>query len=280
MLNLIEIPLAIFRNNRGTDKLVFLWKGMTWFLAKRAGISFVARLWNGARIEVSPSSAYSGVFYFKYPEGKDMEFLRANSGQSDVFVDVGANVGIFSALMADKTPRVVMFEPDPGCFKSIEAMAALNRTMAEFELHNLAVSDRKGQLHFLSDGALSTTGRLVDQEQGSGANVSMVRVDTLDNVLGDRFDRVVMKMDIEGGEEKAFLGATRLFNERRVKLVMFERLGRTNLEAIEALLSSCRYEIFRVLDDGSLATSRDLVGVPLINLFACPAGSMRSMVRV
>ncbi|MCG3769866.1 MAG: hypothetical protein JW384_00997 [Nitrosomonadaceae bacterium] len=79
-----------------------------------------------------------------------------------------------------------------------------------------------------------------------------------------------MKIDIEGGEEKAFAGALILFHTRSIKLVMFERLGRSNLTAIEKFLSSHHYRIFRIRDDGTLSTNHEDVSVPLINLFACP----------
>lgn len=79
-----------------------------------------------------------------------------------------------------------------------------------------------------------------------------------------------MKIDIEGSEEKAFAGASNLLLNKKIKLVMFERLGRTNLEFIEKCLSSHGYQIFRVLDDGTLSTNQIDISVPLVNLFACP----------
>lgn len=269
MHDLIRIPKNIVENNSGIDKITYLARGLFWAVSKRTGLSFVAQLWNGARIKVFPNNSYSPMFYFKYPEGKDMEFLRINASLGDVFVDVGANVGIFSALMADRFRKIVMFEPSEESFHSIEMMAGLNGSMANFELHKIAVSDQPGPVHFLNEHAMSSTNRVVNEVR-AGGGVSVVQADTLDNVLAGRFDRIVMKVDIEGGEEKAFIGANGLLRNRSVKLVMFERLGRTNLKAIEKLLSSHNYRIFRILDDGTLSTSQEDIAVPLINLFACP----------
>lgn len=270
MHDLIRIPKDIISNNVGIDKITFLARGVFWAISKRFGFGFVAKLWNGARIRVFPNNSYSPIFYYKYPEGHDMQFLRANAALGDTFVDVGANVGIFSALMADKFSTIVMIEPSDGSFDSIKIMATLNGEMAKFELHKIAVSDQPGQLYFLNEQAMSSTNRVVSEARANEANVCVVQADTLDNVLAERFDRIVMKIDIEGGEEKAFVGANRLFENREIKLVMFERLGRTNLLAIEKFMSLYNYRIFRLIDEGTLSTSHADISVPLINLFACP----------
>lgn len=280
MHDLIRIPMSIIGNNVGGDKIAYLMRGVVWAMSKRLGFSFVVRLWNGARIKVFPNNSFSPMFYFKYPEGKDMEFLRANSGLGSVFVDVGANVGIFSALMADKFNTIIMFEPSEESFRSIEIMARLNGGMAMFELHKIAISDQPGSLHFLDEQAMSSTNRVVGEAHANEDNISIVRADTLDNVLADRFDRMVMKIDIEGGEEKAFVGASKLLRNKKIKLVMFERLGRTNLEFIEKYLSSYGYQIFRVLEDGTISTDQRDISVPLVNLFACPVESVSQLNRL
>lgn len=102
-----------------------------------------------------------------------MEFLRANSGLGSVFVDVGANVGIFSALMADKFGTIITFEPNEESFHSIEIMARLNGGMATFKLHKIAISDQPGSLHFLNE-AMSSTNRVVSEARANEANISIV----------------------------------------------------------------------------------------------------------
>ncbi len=280
MHNVLRMSLSIISGNRGIDKIVYFARGIFWVVSKRVGLSFIAQLFNGARIKVSPNRSYSPMFYFKYPEGNDMRFLRVNASLGDVFVDVGANVGIFSALMADKFKKVVTFEPSEESFHAIEMMASLNGSMATFELHKIAISDRPGSVYFLNEHALSSTNRIISEEHAGDDRVSVVHADTLDSVLAGRFDRIIMKIDIEGGEEKAFIGARNLFHTRSIKLVMFERLGRTNLTAIEKFLSSHHYRIFRIRDDGALSTDHEDISAPLINLFACPNEIFSQLTRL
>jgi len=114
---------------------------------------------------------------------------------------------------------------------------------------------------------LSPTSRIAkDYEKGID-----VPVDTHDSVLNDRFESVVLKVDVEGHEENVFFGAEKLFSNKIVKLLMFERLGRTNLENVLGFMIKHDYTVFRILDDGSISTDSELVAEPLINLFVCPS---------
>ena len=108
-------------------------------------------------------------------------------------------------------------------------------------------------------------------------NTIQVPVDTLDNILGQRFSKIVMKIDVEGFEEKVFIGADALFCNHVVKLVMFERLGRTNLASLRSFLYSREYVLFRVTDCMSITTYERTISESLINLFACPTDVFDSL---
>ena len=143
---------------------------------------------------------------------------------------------------------------------------ALNPSVS-CELHNIGIADQRGELIFDQETPLSSTARFVASE---GQNTTRVAVDTLDNILGERFAELVVKIDVEGFEEKVFLGADALFSNHLVKLVMFERLGRTNLERVRAFLEYRGYVVFRVTHKMSIATDERAISEPCINLFACP----------
>ena len=61
-----------------------------------------------------------------------------------------------------------------------------------------------------------------------------------------------------------------MFSKQLVKLLMFERLGRTNLVNVKKFLEGRGYVIFRVNNDLSVTTGESAISVPCINLFACP----------
>lgn len=84
-------------------------------------------------------------------------------------------------------------------------------------------------------------------------------------------ENLVMKIDVEGFEEQVFAGADKLFSSQRVKLLMFERLGRTNLENVRGFLEERGYTVFRVQSALATTTDERAIAEPCINLFACPA---------
>lgn len=264
MLNIMKTVLF---DNRPGDWPLYTFKALAWQLRKRLGHSFDSRLENGAMVHVHPSTAYSGIFYARFPEGDDMLFLRNTAGLADTFVDVGANVGLFSASLFDCFDKFICFEPAPSSFRALSETCALNPGV-KCEMHNIGVGAEAGELHFEDQFDFSTTSRFVPE---AGENTIRVGIDTLDNVLGSDGEALVMKIDVEGFEEKVFAGADQLFAAQRVKLLMFERLGRTNLENVRGFLEQRGYTVFRVVNGLHTTTDEVAIAEPCINLFACPA---------
>lgn len=267
-MSALSIVRNIWRENEGADKAKYLIRGFMWQVRKRLGHSFVAALPNGARVQVRPLSTYSQLFYFRHHERKDMLFIERHASLADTFVDVGANVGLFSAALFGRFHRFVLFEPAPSSYAALRQTLRLNAVDARAE--NMGVGDCTETLHFLDEGGCSTTSRFVADPKADQRTIQ-VPCDTLDNQLSGERGTFVVKIDVEGFEERVFRGAGQLLAGKRIKLVMFERLGRTNIERIQDYLAGLGYVVFYVREDGT--TSQDPADVtrPLENLFACPA---------
>jgi FkbM family methyltransferase len=126
----------------------------------------------------------------------------------DLFVDGGANIGLFSLIAAGlvgPTGRVLACEPGPGTMALLKANADENR-FDMLELHEVALSDRPGRARFTTFEAGSGLASFAPQD-AAGRQVE-VAVTTLD-ALTERLDRRVgvVKLDIEGAEAKALRGA-------------------------------------------------------------------------
>lgn len=232
-------------------------------------MAFVTELANGAKFKVYPAMAFSAVFYCRWIERTDSLFIRANAHLASNFVDVGAHCGMMSAQLFDLFEHFYLFEPGASTFSVLQENCSLN-PLAACTVFNIAVSDRKGEVSFLDEGQFSGTSRIVDEANAAGARVRRVPADTLDNVLGSVLGDVILKVDVEGVEERVFLGAEELFRSQRIKLVLFERLGRTNLDNIINFMTGHGYVVFRVTADGIPTQDSDAIREPLINLFACP----------
>ena len=257
---------TIWEENRGLDCLRYLYSGLIWQWRKKAGHHFVHTLWNGARVAVRPNSVYSALFYMRLPDREELSVIRAHADLAPVFVDVGANVGLVSAHVCDLFQQIVVFEPAPATFQALQETIDLNPRV-QWHAYPIGVGAEPGEMPFVSHGALSSTGHFSTQ---NGEGDQKIPLDTLDRIFADWDVEIILKVDVEGFEEQVFLGAECLFNTHRVRLLMFERLGRSNLERLRLFLESRGYRIFRMSRTGKPLTDEASIAEPLINLMACP----------
>lgn len=131
----------------------------------------------------------------------------------DMFIDVGANIGLYTVLVARRSPtaRIVAFEPDPRNYDQLRANLLLNGLTDRVETHKLAVSDRS-TVAFKLASARSTGESKVDEADPAATSMQAARLDDL-LPLADR--SLFLKIDIEGHEIHALQGMAELLRRNR-----------------------------------------------------------------
>lgn len=180
-------------------------------------------------------------------ERENIELLLRRSAVADLFVDVGANMGLFSLPLAQHLP-VVAFEPDPDNVQQLRANVWLNA--ASVDVRKLALSDCEGtsSLH-LSRGTKEGnfgisnpgTSSLTPHAGHHGEfNTAEVFTTTLDSALGISGKRVLVKIDVEGHELNVAAGAERTMadNDCLILAEVFE----DHLAEWDELMRSRSYE--------------------------------------
>jgi FkbM family methyltransferase len=268
--NLLYVFRSIWRNasNRGQrGKRILMFMG--WQLWRRImRLPVVVAIDNGFRIIAYPESGVSAAFiYYHVPDVRDIQFLRGqlNGG---ILIDVGANIGSVSLLVADRIDSAILFEPNPVAAARARENVALNNL--SFEVHEFAVSDFQGTVEFEDAGGESPCNRTVIGFE-TKIPTRTVRCVTLDEFLDKRAitPRIVaVKIDVEGHENAVLRGMKQLLNDQRPRLIMFEYLQRTNLSEALAVFQSAGYKAFELTADGPSEIQGSVR--PLQNLFACP----------
>ena len=155
-----------------------------------------------------------------------------------VFYDVGANAGFYSLLASGLIApgTVYAFEPLPINAAYLRKHLELNRTR-NVKLFELAICDQGGTAFFTTEETRAM-GKL-----GPGGNLR-VRAATLDSLLKEQrlLPPDFIKMDIEGGEYLALLGAKECFVRHRPKLFLAIH-GREIHDDCCRLLASWNYEL-------------------------------------
>ncbi len=162
-----------------------------------------------------------GALLFDMSEGRqyfELDRLPHSAGR-EVFADVGCYDGL-SAFYFDRWCEgkgfSYCFEPDR---KNIERIHRVlkNKGITSYELIDKGVWSKSGSLSFVSTGNsvshVSNDGDLAD------AGADKIDVAALDEVLYDK-QVTFIKMDIEGAEYEALLGAKQLISRQHPKLAI------------------------------------------------------------
>jgi FkbM family methyltransferase len=202
-----------------------------------------SRLWAELHWTASSRAAYSN------PPDLEMLVWKHRLGPDDLFVDIGANVGIYSILGAERGACVIAVEPDPETARRLRANAELNSY--RIEILECAVADRGGTELFTV--GLDCLNHFADP--GSSATRE-VPVRTLDDIVGDR--RVCgVKIDVEGAELRVLEGARCALSEQRIDLLQVEWTkhppgGFHGSTPVGKYLASVGYALFRDNGAGAL----------------------------
>ena len=183
----------------------------------------------------------------------------------DVFVDVGANVGLYSSILsrfanAFPNTKFVAIEPNP---ETAERLRESVRN-APVTILNVAVSDKESKLAF-QRGITSGVFKVVEPGQPGATLVPCQKLDSLPIPEGD----LILKIDVEEHELQVLTGAEELLKSGRVKAVYLDGYS-SNL--IPPLL---RRHGFKFFDGRTLA--RSATEAPSYSLLAIHETRLRAL---
>lgn len=204
-------------------KVAALARFLGWQLQRRVSNKpRVVKLVNDSALLVrSGQTSASGTLYTGLLEFEDMSFLLHCLNRNDLFVDVGANVGVYTVLAGKVCgASCLSFEPVPATFASLRENLALN-DLKNVEARNIGVGRECSTLFFTS-GLGSTNHALRPGEKAEDA--ISVPVETLDETVGGR-EPALIKIDVEGFEAEVIAGAASVISRPSLLAVIMELNG-------------------------------------------------------
>ncbi len=169
----------------------------------------------------------------------------------EIALDVGANFGYFTSLMAvrgGKMGRVIAFEPHPEMFAELKANCErwIGDRLAMIELHQTALSSHAGTGTLVMPDSWSDNpgvAFLVSDSAVSNSNTLEVNIARLDDIIPDGTMIGVAKFDIEGHEAEAFAGSESLLSGHRIRDIIFEDV-RVRDSPAKKILEKHGYSLF------------------------------------
>ncbi|MBB3206293.1 FkbM family methyltransferase [Rhodopirellula rubra] len=173
-------------------------------------------------------------------------------GQSDVFLDVGANAGTISNEVgrARSNARIYSFEPQPDMARLV-ALSATKNGLSNITVFEAAVGDHCGTVILHKPAhTLHASTKSVSTGHEERIECPLITIDAM-VASGQLPPPDVVKIDVEGGELDVLKGAEQTLQEN-MPIVIFEanenceRYGYTRSELIRTLRNAGDYQFFQI----------------------------------
>ncbi|BCX14784.1 MAG: hypothetical protein KatS3mg088_467 [Patescibacteria group bacterium] len=267
---LIDI-LSLTRSSFKSFGILFVFRVIFWKINKiLIKLPMIMALTEDIKCICYPSSSFGSlVVYTRLPEYWEMNFLLDNLNELSTFIDVGANIGVYTLLAASKIKKgkIFSFEIDPRALKNLYENIRLNDLGNRVEVIEKVVSDKNGYESFVFSKESEVSHILTDEKENK--NISKIASIKLDDFIDSRKIRFVdfLKIDVEGAEYKVLKGLSKTLKGKRVGMILFElnsnltRYGAGSNDVFN-LLSGFGYKVYSFLNNGKIRRIKNVEDFP------------------
>ena len=221
---------------------------------RKLGGTILARDERGNRLLLDLGNYVDATLFLEgsfEPEGIAAIEAWITHNEADMFIDVGANIGLYALCIArcPSIRSVHAFEPDPRNYRQLLGNLFLNPDGHKVQTHQVAVSSADGDAEFFVSRAATAidcgkfnTGTSSLRFDGKRHHMSgTVRVSTrrLDGLIDVHGSILAMKVDVEGHEAEVLSGAERLLRNNTC-VVLIEAFD-SNFPEVDAVLRELKY---------------------------------------
>lgn len=166
---------------------------------------------------------YEPIFinYEQFFTDKIYDNIFSEITELDNCIDIGSNIGLFTDLLVEMgTSNVISVEINNS---AIDTFNKLHQNNSNVKLIQKAISDEDGVLDIFEDPNNSLVSSLHQNESKNLVNKNTVQSITLDSLFNDeKIEKLsLLKMDIEGGEYKAFSSISD-YNLKKIDFMIVE----------------------------------------------------------
>lgn len=191
----------------------------------------------------------SETFWTKEPETIQwIDFNLSTTFSCDTFVDVGANIGIYSlyAALSNRVISIIAVEPIGLNFRELETNIELNKFSDRINAVHVALSNSSGigTMDVRDERIGSSGAQLNKSKQTRAGEIQFLTGDQLlcDHSIKSRSEskRIMLKIDTDGNELDVLNGFIETFSERKIHTVLCETHP-SNIEGIDSMMHSLNF---------------------------------------
>jgi FkbM family methyltransferase len=152
-------------------------------------------------------------------EPEETKLIKSLVKKDDVCLDIGANIGYFTVLMAKQCKLVYAYEPEPSNYQLLRKNIMLNKTFNIYVNH-VALTENSGQAQLHLSAASHGMHRMFPS--GLCNSFTTVRTQRFDEAWTNqgKFHVDFIKIDIEGSELGALKGMKEMLSVNKSTMVM------------------------------------------------------------
>jgi FkbM family methyltransferase len=244
-----------------------------WWSYRRTGTPLRVPLGERSQLVVRPrllSFGESVALYGNPPDYWESTLLVSILRPGDLFVDIGANAGIYTLLAVETGADVIALEPGTAARSLLLENLDLNGCRDAVHVHAAAAGRERGTaqvtdgthvLNHVIDPSVATPPVRPVFALARATGSELVDVVTVDEIVGDR-EVAAIKIDVEGFEQSVLEGLPRALREHRVGYLQVENNGLSmahygrSTAPIWAMLRSYGYSLHRLTRHGALVAQQ------------------------
>ena len=186
---------------------------------------FIKKTKYGFKIKLDVSRDVDKHFYWGEFEVDLINFLKSLLNDCSVFIDIGANIGIYTLLASKhirKDGKVFAFEPSDWAYNRLKENLKLNETK-NVEVFKLAVSNFTGlkQFYVCEDDAYNSLISTPMKEVQKVVEVESICLN--DFCVNRNIDQIeILKIDVEGADYLVLKGAEEILKSDKSPIIVCE----------------------------------------------------------
>jgi len=185
-------------------------------------IPVIVQLTNNRKCICYPESSNGGlIYYVRLFDYDEMLYILESLRIDDVFIDIGANIGIYSLLASSVITKgnIYAFEPFPMSYIRLEENIRLN------DIRNIQVVKKivsnDSRFEYFKTEKESEINHIAYKDKERLTRISSVKLDDFINKNNIK-NISLMKIDVEGAEMKVLQGAEKSINNKKILKILIE----------------------------------------------------------
>lgn len=224
-IKFIQLKLFLTRKdtlfNESFSKFKIFFKILFWKIYFLIFNTKIIKWFNDTYLKIYKNNSSSkACLYFGLPDYEEMEFLKRLVKKNDIFLDIGANVGVYSLFVTSISRCLTYsFEPDNYSRKILFENIKINKLSSKIKVQKQLIGKSNSIVYF-SNLRNSTENKIL-KIQTSNKIISKKSMQLDYYIKKFRRKNLIIKIDAEG-EEFDILRSSKLIYEENILALIFE----------------------------------------------------------